>query len=593
MNIMYIVPEKDYKRFIKALDSMSERYDPDWKGPAMQLGSANYHTTLSYTAVHSTRDAFQYGAALLASGRDADLERAIEVLDNVVRLQDQDPTNATYGIWSWYMDEPLEKMSPPDWNWANFCGKEIIQVLRHHSERLPGELVERLKKALRCACMSIFRRNMHCYYTNICIMGAYVTLAAGQLMDWPDMFEYGKNLLHKFYDLTRSNSDAFVEYNSSTYTVVAIEDLSRIYEDIDDAEVRFWAEGMLDAAWNTVAQYFHAPTRQWSGPNSRSYQWLLKPETLSFLQLGLNDEIKLVDEADFKYEIGWAYLHLHCPDKYRDAFLHCKPHDICLTFQTADGGKDESIETATAHLCEKYSLGSWRRSMTWNQRRDLLAYWGGDKPRFMGATLLHDLYDFSSGMLAVAQRGGNALVTSSLHTNGGDTHCNLDMVQNATIRAYDLRLRFEFGGALTALPSIDGDTAVLEDGDMRIAFKLLGASFDGQPLKFSVTDSDADTAIQDTKPSLYRRFDASREKRCYLDVVFYSGEERDIDLSSIKSAYAAVCLSMEGLLPDSCALSECGESIQAKASIGGAQLSISSPARPMPREDWHADVCVE
>jgi hypothetical protein len=109
---MYIVPEKDYKRFIKALDSMSERYDPDWKGPAMQLGSANYHTTLSYTTVHSTRDAFQYGAALLASGRDADLERAIEVLDNVVRLQDQDPTNATYGIWSWYMDEPLEKMSP-------------------------------------------------------------------------------------------------------------------------------------------------------------------------------------------------------------------------------------------------------------------------------------------------------------------------------------------------------------------------------------------------------------------------------------------------------------------------------------------------
>ena len=96
-------------------------------------------------------------------------------------------------------------------------------------------------------------------------MGAYVTLAAGQFMNWPDMFAYGKSIFHKFYDTTRANSNTFAEYNSSTYTVVAIEDLTRIFNEISDPEVHVWAEAMLDVGWGTAAQYFHAPTRQWCG----------------------------------------------------------------------------------------------------------------------------------------------------------------------------------------------------------------------------------------------------------------------------------------------------------------------------------------
>lgn len=587
---MLTVKERDRERFEKALSELNARYDEDWKGPSIELGSARYHTTLSYTTVHPTRDAFGYAAALLASGREADRQRAAEVLDNVVRLQDQEPSNATFGIWSWYMEEPLSKMSPPDWNWANFCGKEILQVLHHHAERLPGELVERLRMALRCACLSIFRRNMGCYYTNICIMGAYVTLAAGQYMNWPDMFAYGKSIFHKFYDTTRANSNTFAEYNSSTYTVVAIEDLTRIYNEITDPEVHAWAEAMLDVGWGTAAQYFHAPTRQWCGPNSRSYQWLATNRTLSFLQLGLEDEIRLVDEADFDYDLGWAYIELKCPEKYRAAFRRCEPHDISLTFYTADGGLDSCREQATARLCEAYALGSWRNAITWNQRRNLLGYWGGARTRFLGATVLHDLYDFSSGVLAVAQRGGDALATMSLHTDGGDTHCNLDMVKRATIRAYDLRLRFEFGGALDNPPRVTDDEAILDDGGVSIRLKLLGASFDGAPLKFELTDSAADAALQDAHGTLHRRFDTALEKRYNVDVVLYSGPEREIRLDALRDAYAAVCLSMEGRLPEAAQLSAADGVLSARATLGGVEFAIDSPATPVKRADWHAEV---
>lgn len=587
---MLTVNEQNRARFEKALATVSARYDEKWKGPASELGSARYHTTLSYTTVHPTRDAFGYAAALLASGREADRLRAIEVLDNVVRLQDQEPSNATFGIWSWYMEEPLEKMSPPDWNWANFCGKEILQVLNHHAERLPADLVERLRMALRCACLSIFRRNMGCYYTNICIMGAYVTLAAGQFMNWPDMFAYGKSIFHKFYDTTRANSNTFAEYNSSTYTVVAIEDLTRIFNEISDPEVHVWAEAMLDVGWGTAAQYFHAPTRQWCGPNSRSYQWLATPRTLSFLQLGLEDTVKLVDEADFDYDLGWAYIDLKCPEKYRSAFKTCEPHDVDLTFYTADGGLESSREHATAHLCNEYALGSWRNAITWNQRRNLLAYWGGEHTRFLGATVLHDLYDFSSGVLAVAQRGGDALATMSLYTDGGDTHCNLDMVKDATIRAYDLRLRFEFGGALATPPRVTDDEAVLDDAGVSIRLKLLGASCDGKPLHFELSDSDADAALQDAHGTLHRRYDTSLEKRYNVDVVLYNGPEREIKLDELRDAYAAVCLSMEGHTPEDATLRVEDGTLHASARLNGTEFEIASPAAPIARKGWSASV---
>lgn len=73
---------------MKALDLVSVRYDPICKAPTHQLSSAKYHTRLAYTTVHPTREVFQYGAVLLATGREEDCMRAIEVLNSVVGLQD-------------------------------------------------------------------------------------------------------------------------------------------------------------------------------------------------------------------------------------------------------------------------------------------------------------------------------------------------------------------------------------------------------------------------------------------------------------------------------------------------------------------------
>ena len=535
---MFTLREKDREPFFRALEKQNAVYDEEWKAPRSYLEKANYHTNLARQAVHSTRDAFGYAAALLAGGREEDLRRAEEVLWHVSALQDKDPAHATYGIWSWYMEEPLDKMSPPDWNWADFCGKEILQVLAFHGDRISPALKAELEDTLRHACLSIFRRNMHAAYTNISIMGSYVTLHAGQLLDWPWLFTYGKNRFAAFVRYTRANNGAFAEYNSATYTSVAIEDLTRIRSHIRDGEVRAMAEEMLDCAWRTVSGHFHAPTRQWCGPNARSYTWLTGPATLSFLEQATGHGISLTDYngdrslPPFRYSLGWAYVDLCCPEKYRGAFTEPEEMDVNIAVRTEADLRSSPVAVAVFHKEKEYAMGSWAAVSAWNQRRSLLAFWGGEKTRFLNLAMLHNLYDFSAGMFTIAQDGGHALILASIRNDAGDTHINLDMIKNAKISAYDLRVRLEAGGALESGWQIDGDTAYLEDGGRRVGVERIGAAFGGEECRLEVRGSEEEQMFLESKPDLHRRF-TGEEKRSYLDLVFYEGPEKEIDLNAV------------------------------------------------------------
>src|SRR5690606_4772087 len=116
---------------------------------------------------------------LLQAGGQERVDRAATVIRAVVALQDTDPLNPTYGIWPWLLEEPLEQMDRPDWNWADFLGARLATILADHAAALPADVADAARVALGHAAWSIFRRNVHLDYTNIAIMGAGVTAAAG------------------------------------------------------------------------------------------------------------------------------------------------------------------------------------------------------------------------------------------------------------------------------------------------------------------------------------------------------------------------------------------------------------------------------
>ncbi len=307
--------------FLKALAELDERYDPAERMIRRPFSSPGYHTTLKGGDVHPTRDSLSYAVALLDSGRADSLERAEQILRRVIALQDQDPSSRTYGIWSWFMEEPLDKMSPPDWNWADFCGTQLLQVEIDHANRLPADLQKQVRESILHAGRAIERRNVGPGYTNIAVMGAYVTLVAGELFSDAELAEYGKARLKRFYDYTFEQG-SFSEYNSPTYSIVAIKELSRMLRHVKDAESQKLLRELNRFAWRHVARHFHPPSRQWAGPHSRCYATRVGDGTLAFIQQAASGKVRFLPEGEALESLDEHRIRPECPEELFH-YLYC------------------------------------------------------------------------------------------------------------------------------------------------------------------------------------------------------------------------------------------------------------------------------
>ena len=493
-----------------------EQYNPREKMIKRPLSSPGYHTTLKGGDVHPTRDSLRYAVACLDSGDERLRLRACDIIRRVISLQDQDTASKTYGIWSWFLEEPLEKMSPPDWNWADFCGHSLIQIILDHRDRIPADLAKEIDASIQHATRSIMKRNVGPSYTNIAILGTYVTMVAGELYYLPDVTEYAVARLQRFHEYTRETG-GFTEFNSPTYTIVSLETLAQLRQDVTDASVRKLVDELYRLELEEIAHHFHPPTRQWSGPHSRTYRTLLGSGVLHIIErgtagrvdFGTVGELMAIDE----YRVGHE-----CPRDLEPFFTKLDaPRMVVSTFKN---GTPPVV--GSTYLHPKFSLGTINRGDLWNQRRSLLAYFGSaEKPGYLHLRFLHDGYDFAAAQFFSAQKVGVALAGINFATDGGDTHVSLDRIKNATFRAKDLRLRFEFGGAAAGqelhAPAELAQPADLTFGDVKVRLAVPYAQWAGRT----------------------GRWEAGRdEKTAWLDVVLYAGEETTFKLTDLTAAIA-------------------------------------------------------
>ena len=553
--------------FLKALSRQDDRYDPAEKMIRRPFSSPGYHTTLKGGYVHPTRDSLNYAVALLDSARPGSLERAEQILRRVISLQDQDPKSRTYGIWSWFAEEPLDKMSPPDWNWADFCGAQLLQVTVDHMERLPADLQRQVRESIIHAGRAIKRRNVGPGYTNIAVMGAYVTLVAGELFDDKELADYGKARLKRFYDHTFANG-SFSEYNSPTYSVVAINELSRMLRHVKDAESRKLLGELNRFAWSHAARHFHAPTRQWAGPHSRCYATLLRDSTLAFIQRASHGRLNFMPE-DEAYESPDAHrLGAECPDQFLHYFSELpKPRLEIEAF--AKNPPEQHDIIGTTCLDPDYTLGSVNIGDLWNQRRPLLAYWKTDAGVVaMRLRCLHDDYDYSSASIFTVQDKSDVLGAVVFATDRGDTHISLDRIKNATIKAKDLRLRLQFEGPVENLKLPEyvrlNQPAQITSGPIAVNFQIAHAVFGDFPVSTETTRND---------------------KTIGIDIILYCGPEKEINFAQIPEAAIIFALSINPKHKD-IILSEAKDLdtslITAKWSRPGrSHMSLAVPAKPL------------
>src|SRR5690606_22185098 len=113
------------------------------------------------------------------------------------------------------------------------------------------------------ACRSIRRRNVGPGYTNIALLGTYVTLVAAETYGDDDLKGYAIARLRRFHEHTKEKG-GFSEYNSPTYTMVSLRAIAEMLRDVKDAEARKLLEELHRLAWQEIADHFHPPTRQWA-----------------------------------------------------------------------------------------------------------------------------------------------------------------------------------------------------------------------------------------------------------------------------------------------------------------------------------------
>ena len=553
--------------------------DRDYDSAARMLrkppGGPGQHTQLKTGVVHPTRQTLLYAAALFDSGEPERIRRGREILPAVIALQDQDPASKTCGVWPWYLEEPLEKMAPPDLNGADFCGVPLLAVWLGHRARLGEPLAGQVRESIRHAARAIERRNVAPDYTNIALMGTYVTLVAAQEFKLADLRAYAKERLRRLHDFIVSQG-SLTEYNSPTYTIVALVELAQMLQHVRDARDRQQIAALHELAWKHAATHFHPPTRQWAGPHSRSYETDLRKRraTLAFLEaaLGGKADFHLGDPLPLDLDAG--RLALECPRKLTRYYTEfAGPRQVVETFAQADpktpGAKNPVVGTTYLHA--RYTLGSVNRGDFWKQRRPLLAYWGSaQRCAYLRVRFLHDGEDFASALIFSAQHEGNVLSAVVFATDHGDAHPSLDKLKDATLRAKDLRLRFEFDGDLQdfAVRTLPGPerALVLQDRQGRFVLRPLGGRFGDAEVKWSSPE------LQVAGP---------------LDAVVYSGEEKSINLAALDEAWLGFALQewpydQKSPPPAAIEWRQAEGRVDARWPVAGRTLEFSVATKPAP-----------
>ncbi len=530
-----LLSDQEIAVVVKEIDKTDAKYDPTvhlvWS-----TQSVHYHSDVKEeTNIHSTKASLNYAVALLDSRKPEYRERAFQVLNAVLALQDQDKESKTCGVWPYSLEEPLAtKKSPADRNWADFPAVPIISILINHRAILPNDLSEKTQKALLLASQAIRKRDVRPDYTNISLMGLYVCYLTADMYHDTDLMEYARKRLQVFYNCTVLNK-GFIEYNSPAYFKLSLDEVLRLKKHVINAEDLAMLEFIYHTGWSVIARHYHAPTAQWAGPHGRAYSVLLGPSIYNWLYAASSGLVNPDTPMEFSNDQDPILKHQipadlipyftqpQLPRMEIDTFIRGGQKielNPLVSYQEGDNGVWISTKeiVGKSWFTNDFVLSSANQSCLWNQRRPLIAYWETEqKPVSMQIRFLHNRYDYAAANIFCSQDSTNVLGAINFTTNGGDKHVTIDVIKEATIKATDLRLRFEFTGDVSSInfTSTDPKNRVVKGSSGKVNFRI-----ELPIVKFGDYSGTLTTGGDD--------------KNKWIDFVIYSGTEKDFDFKKLR-----------------------------------------------------------
>lgn len=500
---------------VKELERLNDKYDESVHMLKTPVNDVGYHSHLRAEFSHGTRPSLNYALMLLCEGSDSSVKRAADVIDAVLSLQCTDPYDSRFGIWPWHLEESLDQMNPPDWNWADFCGASLLDALISFGNLMPDGLRARVRTAVRRAAYSIFRRNVGPDYSNIAVLGGVVCGLAGETLDDGLLLEYGKRRLSVFLERA-VRVGGVEEYNSPTYNMVIISEISRLISLGKDETLVKTGRDIFDFVWQGIAEHYHPATGQWAGPHCRAYSDLLTPGMAALLACATGYTVGGITPEKASEMV--ASKPLACPELARKSFSPDAAPEGAVVRRFAEAGCAESEVWGTTWFDGDMVLGTVNHENTWVQRHPVIAYWKADGGiAVMRVRLLREGKDFASGLLHTVQNA-NAFVSGlMLLTDRGDFHNHLDHPADGLFHMSDLRLRIELCSPNAELAVSSENSAVLSSGKRDVVVHFAGGAFNGANVRWQC---------------------GRKENAVFADVVFYDGDNAAFDLSALGETWA-------------------------------------------------------
>jgi hypothetical protein len=528
----------------------------------------HYHCGLEPgSRAHQTRESLSYAIELLSSGQAERQTRAGEVIARVLSLQDPDPTSKTYGIWPMYLEELLDVLAVPDWNYADFVGSQLVHILTAYAGALPQDLVRDVAVALGHAAWSIFRRNVGPHYTNIALSGAGVTAAVGERLQEPALIEYARRRLENLIAHYRHHG-GFSEYNSPGYAMAGLHWCEWMRQFVKDRAVLRSADILRYLTWRDYGEHFHPATGQLAGPQSRAYTDWLDAQIVAYLrqQTGASvpwrgTETQLEDYVRNPQPALFGYVQPRpCPTDLRERFqsLSETPLDLQQCYICRD--PEEASVVGTTWFTDDACLGSINRDNLWTQRRPLLAYWKtpDDTAVCLRLRFLKDGQDFASAYVSNVQNQHRVLSAFSLLTHKGDWHDHIDRPhEGGVFVAEDLRVRYALTGCGVSGAGLGVGRVGLSAGEIRAVIHTTGGRFGPHSVQWQLgQEGEGD------------------EASVYLDGICYQGRQREFRFSELGDVVVAAGIELlaAGEDPSSARIRT--------AAQGRDRLSVTWPVAP-------------
>jgi len=187
-----------------------------------------------------------------------------------------DSTAKTFGnmYWGW-----LEKNNDTgDGNNVEFCVQYGILIKILFNDRLSVEAKRALDKIFDYALNGVRDLPVRVSYTNIYLMRIWNLVALGQVYQKPAVIEEGRKHLNIW--LNHVSHFGNREYDSPTYSGVALESLILLHRFAKDADIQKKVSDALNFLLNDLCSHYHEQAGFLGGAHSRDYNRVYSPELL-------------------------------------------------------------------------------------------------------------------------------------------------------------------------------------------------------------------------------------------------------------------------------------------------------------------------